>query len=78
MGEIVSISEHFQHSLTDLKVGFWDGLEANTKLAFKHFLEADSERMRDRFAVFDSHRRGLPGGTPRPSAGLAGSRPLAP
>ena len=58
MGKIVSITEHFQHFLTDLKESFWGDLEAKTKLAWKHFLEAESERMRDRFAVFDSHQRG--------------------
>ena len=58
MGKIVSISEQFQHFLTDLKESFWGDLEAKTKLAWKQFLEAESERMRDRFAVFDSHQRG--------------------
>jgi len=41
-----------------LKESFWGDLEAKTKLAWKQFLEAESERMRDRFAVFDSHQRG--------------------
>ena len=58
MGKIVSITEHFQHFLTDLKESFWGDLEAKTKLAWKQFLEAESGRMRDRFAVLDSHQRG--------------------
>jgi hypothetical protein len=64
MGKIVSITEHFQHFLTDLKESFWGDLEAKTKLAWKHFLDAESERMRDRFAVLDSYQRGprVPGG----------------
>jgi hypothetical protein len=58
MGKIVSITEHFQHFLTDLKESFWGDLEAKTKLAWKHFLEAESERLRDRYAVLDSYERG--------------------
>jgi len=58
MAKIISIDEHFQHFLSDLKESFWGDLESKTKLAWKHFLEAESERMRDRFAVFDSYQRG--------------------
>ncbi len=58
MAKIISIDEHFQHFLTDLKESFWGDLEAKTRLAWKHFLEAESERMRNRFAVFDSYQRG--------------------
>ena len=61
MAKIISIDEHFQHFLTDLKESFWGDLECKTRLAWKHFLESESERMRNRFAVFDSYRRG-----PRP------------
>ena len=41
-----------------LKDSFWGDLEGRTELAWKHFLEAESERMRDQFAVFDSYARG--------------------
>jgi putative transposase len=58
MTKIVSISEHFQHFLTDLKESFWGDLEGKTRLAWKHFLEAESERMRDRYAVLDNYERG--------------------
>jgi putative transposase len=58
MAKIVSISEHFQHFVSDLKESFWGDLEGRTQLAWKHFLEAESERMRDQFAVFDSYERG--------------------
>jgi len=58
MTKIVSISEHFQHFLADLKESFWGDLEGRTKLAWKQFFEAESERMRDRYAVLDSHERG--------------------
>ncbi len=58
MTKIVSISEHFQHFLTDLKESFWGDLEGRTRLAWKQFLEAESERMRDLYAVRDSYERG--------------------
>jgi transposase-like protein len=58
MAKIVSISEHFQHFLADLKESFWGDLEGRTQQAWKHFLEAESERMRDRYMVLDSYERG--------------------
>jgi putative transposase len=61
MAKIVSIGEHFQHFLSDLKESFWGDLEKKTQLAWKRFLEAESERLRDRYAVLDSYERG-----PRP------------
>jgi putative transposase len=61
MAKIVSITEHFQHFLADLKESFWGDVEGRTKVAWKHFLEADSERQRDQYAVLDSYERG-----PRP------------
>ena len=33
MPKIVSISEHFQHFLADLKESFWGDLEGRTQLA---------------------------------------------
>ena len=59
MTKIVSITEHFQHFLSDLKESFWGDLEGRTKLAWKHLFEAESERLRDRYAVLDSYERGL-------------------
>jgi len=35
MVKTVSISEHFEHFLNDLKESFWGDLEAKTKLAWK-------------------------------------------
>ena len=58
MAKIVAMSEHFQHFLADLKESFWGDLEGRTKLAWKQFFEAESERMRDRYAVLDSYERG--------------------
>ena len=58
MTKIVSITEHFQHFLADLKESFWGDLEGGTKLAWKHLFESESERLRDRYAVLDSYERG--------------------
>jgi len=59
MTKIVSIDERFQHFLADMKESFWGDLEGRTKLAWKHLSESESERLRDRYAVLDSHERGL-------------------
>jgi len=58
MAKIVSITEHFQHFLADLKDSFWGDLEARTKLSWKRFFESESERLRDAYAVRDSYERG--------------------
>ena len=58
MTKIVSIDERFQHFLADMKESFWGDLEGRTKLAWKHLFESESERLRDRYAVLDSHERG--------------------
>jgi putative transposase len=63
MAKIISIDEHFQHFLTDLKESFWGDLEARTQLAWKQFLDAESERMRRRYMGYESYERG-----PRPAA----------
>jgi len=64
MAKIISIDEHFQHFLADLKESFWGDLEAKTKLAWKQFLEAESERMRHLYMGYESYERG-----PRLAAG---------
>ena len=58
MAKIVSISEHFQHFLAEMKDSFWGDVEQKTQLALKQILEVESERMRDRYAVLDSYERG--------------------
>ena len=58
MVKIVSISEHFEHFLNDLKESFWGDLEAKTKLAWKQFLEGESVRMRNLFMGCESYERG--------------------
>jgi len=58
MAKIVSITEHFEHFLNDLKDSFWGDLEARTKLTWKRFFESESERLRNAYAVRDSYERG--------------------
>jgi len=58
MAKIVSVTEHFQHFLSDLKDSFWGDLEARTQLSWKRFFESESERLRDAYAVRDSYERG--------------------
>ena len=63
MAKIVSITEHFQHFLSDMKESFWGDLEQKTRLAWKQFLESESERMRNLYMGCESYERG-----PRPAA----------
>jgi len=58
MAKIVSITEHFQHFLADLKESLWGHLEARTRLSWKRLLESESARLRDAYAVRDSYERG--------------------
>jgi len=58
MAKIVSITEHFQHFLNELKDSFWGDLEARTKLSWKRFFESESERLRRLYAAHDSYERG--------------------
>ena len=64
MAKIISIDEHFQHFLNDLRDSFWGDLEQKTRLAWKQFFEADSERMRNLYMGCESYER-----RPRPAAG---------
>ena len=58
MAKVTPITEQFQHFLTELKESFWGDLYGQTKQAWKHLLEIESERLRDRFAGWDRYRRG--------------------
>ncbi len=58
MAKITSIDEHFQHFLSDLKESFWGDVEAKTRLAWKRFLEGESERMRNLYMGYESYERG--------------------
>ena len=57
MGKVASISEHFQHFLADLKETFWGDVYGQTRLAWKQFLETESKRERDRYAVREAYQR---------------------
>jgi hypothetical protein len=57
MAKIISITEHFQHFLAEMKEGFWGDVYGQTELAWKQFFEADSERQRDRYAVREAYQR---------------------
>jgi hypothetical protein len=58
MAKTVSITEHFQHFLTNLRESFRGDLEQKTQWAWKRFLEEESEREHGRYAVLDSYERG--------------------
>jgi putative transposase len=57
MAKIIPITEHFQHFLREMKESFWGDVYGQTKLAWKQFFEADSERQRDRYAVREAYQR---------------------
>jgi transposase-like protein len=57
MAKIIPITEHFQHFLREVKESFWGDVYGQTKLAWKQFFEADSERQRDRYAVREAYQR---------------------
>src|SRR5215472_12311486 len=58
MSKITCISEQFQHFVADLRESFWGDLYGQTKLAWKKFFDAESERQRDRYAGWDRYERG--------------------
>jgi len=64
MAKKTTITEHFQNFLTDLKESFWGDLEARTRLAWKRFLEQESERMRNVYVGCEAYQR-----TERPATG---------
>jgi putative transposase len=49
--------EHYQHFLAEMKESFWGDVYGQTKLAWKQFLELDSERQRDQYAVREAYQR---------------------
>ena len=57
MAKLTSITEHFQHFLRESKEGFWGDLYGQTKLAWKGFLEEQSERERDRYSGAGRYER---------------------
>ncbi len=57
MAKITPITEHYQRFLADMKESFWGDVYGETRLAWKRFLELDSERQRDRYTVREAYRR---------------------
>lgn len=57
MAKIISIEEHFQHFLAELKESFWGDLYGETRRAWQQFFQLQSERQRDRFAGWAPYQR---------------------
>jgi putative transposase len=57
MMKLAPATEQFQHFVSNLRESFWGDLNGKTREAWQKFLEADSERQRDRFAVVDAYER---------------------
>jgi transposase-like protein len=58
MAKITSITEQFQHFLSELKESFWGDLYGQTRQAWQKFFELDSERQRDRYSGWHPYQRG--------------------
>jgi len=61
MAKVALDSEQIQHFMRDMSEDFWGDLEQRTRLAFKRFLEAESERERDRWCGLGWHERSAGG-----------------
>ena len=57
MAKITTITEQFQHFVSELKDSLWGDLYAHTQQAWKQFLELESERWRDRYSGWDRYER---------------------
>lgn len=57
MAKIISIDEHFQHFLAEMKESFWGDLYGQTRRAWQRFFELESERQRDRFSGWAPYER---------------------
>jgi putative transposase len=57
MMKLAPATEQFQHFVSNLRESFWGELNGLTQAAWKKFLETDSGRQRDRFAVVDAYER---------------------
>jgi transposase-like protein len=57
MAKVAPISEQFQHFLEDVRESFWGDLYGQTRLAWKKFFEAESQRERDRYLGLGRHER---------------------
>ena len=59
MAKIVSMTEHFQHFVEELQESFWGDLYGRTRAAWKKLFENESERLRELYAGWPQHGRGL-------------------
>ena len=57
MAKIISITEHFQHFLAEMKESLWGDLYGQTRKAWQQFFELQSERERDRFSGWGRYER---------------------
>ncbi len=60
MAKVTPITERFQHFLAELRETFWGDLYGQTRLAWKAFFEAQSNRERDRYLGFTPYERRTP------------------
>jgi len=60
MGKVAPMTGQFQHFLAELRETFWGDLQQQTRLAWKSFFQAQSERERDRYLGFTPYERGRP------------------
>ena len=58
MAKTTTITEQFQHFVSELQESFWGDLYGRTQQAFKRFLELESEWRRDRFCGWGRYERG--------------------
>ena len=59
MAKIISITEHFQHFVEELQESFWGDLYGRTRVAWKKLFENESERLRELYAGWPQHGRGM-------------------
>jgi putative transposase len=57
MAKVTPLSEQFQHFVRDSQESIWGDLYRRTQEAWKKFWDAESERLRDKYCVVDSHER---------------------
>ena len=57
MRRVIPITEHFQHFVEELRGGFWGDLYGQTRQFWKHALELESARLRDRYMHCQAYER---------------------
>ena len=61
MAKITTITEQFQHFVSELKESFWGDVYGQAKQALKKLVELESERQRDRYCSWGHYERGRGG-----------------